>query len=87
MRYRIEFTRRAEKDLEGLPTDVQARIIKKIGVLADNPRPHGVEKLAGDEGFYRIRVGDYRVIYEIQDDILLVLVLRLGNRRDIYRKG
>lgn len=83
MPYRIEFTHRAEKDLERLPTDVKVRIIRKIEVLSENPRPYGVEKLSGEEGFYRIRVGDYRVIYKIQDNILLVLVLRVGHRKHI----
>jgi mRNA interferase RelE/StbE len=87
MPYRIELTHRAEKDLDRLPTDVKIRIIHKIETLSENPRPHGVEKLSGEEGFYRIRVGDYRVIYEIQDDVILVLVLRLGHRSDIYRKS
>ena len=84
---RIELTHRAEKDLDRLPTDVRIRIIHKIEALSENPRPHGVEKLSGKEGFYRIRVGDYRVIYEIQDDVILVLVLRLGHRSDIYLKS
>ena len=53
--------------------------------LADNPRPRGVEKLEGRENRYRIRVGDYRVIYEIHDEVLLVLVVRIGHRREVYR--
>jgi mRNA interferase RelE/StbE len=53
--------------------------------LEQNPRPPGCKQLAGDSGFYRIRVGDYRVIYSIEDDVLLVLVLKVGPRRDIYR--
>ena len=86
MRYRIEVTHSAEKVLESLPTDVRARVIHKIEALREDPRPRGSEKLSGEEQFYRVRVGDYRIIYEVQDDVLLVLVLRLGHRRDIYRK-
>ena len=87
MRYRVELTHRADRDLNHLPLDVQVRIVRKISALGENPRPRGAEKLSGPEGFFRIRVGDYRVVYEIQDDVLLVLVLRIGHRRFIYRKG
>ena len=53
--------------------------------LAANPRPPGVEKLAGPDDFYRIRVGDYRIIYQIQDDVLMILVVKIGHRREVYR--
>jgi len=53
--------------------------------LAENPRPHGVRKLAGVEGVYRVRVGNYRMIYRVEDDELLVLVLKIGHRRDVYK--
>jgi mRNA interferase RelE/StbE len=54
--------------------------------LAENPRPHGVESLAGEKGLYRIRASDYRIVYQIRDDALLVLIVRIGHRREVYRK-
>lgn len=81
---RIEFTRRAVRDLESLPAVQRQKIARKIDGLAANPRPHGVKKLCGAEEMYRLRSGDYRVIYSIADKKLLVLVIRVGNRKDIY---
>jgi mRNA interferase RelE/StbE len=86
MRYRIEFTRPAAKALEKLPRAIQDRLAPKIDALAEDPRPHGVEKLAGKDDQYRIRVGDYRVVYTIRDDRLIVTVVRVANRRDVYRR-
>jgi mRNA interferase RelE/StbE len=71
--------------LLALPQAAQARIASAIDALAGDPRPSGVTKLRGPEGFYRIRVGDYRVVYAIEDDVLLVLVVRVGHRREVYR--
>ena len=85
-RYRVEFTRPALKEFQGLPRRARERIAPRVDALADDPRPHGAEKLEGGAEEYRIRVGDYRVIYEIRDDRLIVLVLRVGNRRDVYRR-
>lgn len=78
-------TRSAAKELERVPDKDRLRIVTKIGALATNPRPAGVEKLAGDEK-YRIRQGDYRILYEIVDDLLIVTVVRIGNRREVYRR-
>lgn len=61
------------------------RIVNAIGELANNPRPHGCIQLRGGSGEYRIRVGNYRIIYDIQDQELIILVLRVGHRREIYR--
>jgi mRNA interferase RelE/StbE len=85
MSYQIEFTRPAAKQLKALPGDIQSRLELKIDTLTQEPRPPGVIKLQGDEDLYRIRVGDYRIIYTIQDDILVVLVVTVGHRRDVYR--
>lgn len=85
MAYRIKIDKKAQRQFESLAISVQNKIEKKIDDLAQNPRPHGVEKLAGEEDLYRIRVGDYRVIYQIQDKILLVLVVKIGHRREVYR--
>jgi len=85
-RYRIEFAPAADRDFRALAEDVRRRLRPRIDALAENPRPHGVETLEGEKSLHRIRVGDYRIIYQIQDDVLMVLVVRLGHRRDVYRK-
>ncbi|MBI3271169.1 MAG: type II toxin-antitoxin system RelE/ParE family toxin [Planctomycetes bacterium] len=74
----------AKRDLASLPPDTRARIRPKIDALADDPRPPGVKKLVGAENRWRIRVGDYRVIYEIHDKALLVLVVRIRHRSGAY---
>jgi len=81
----VEFTASAEREFSALPADDQRRIAKRIDSLSTTPRPAGCRKLAGPDAFYRIRIGDLRVIYSIEDRKLLVLVIRVGNRRDIYR--
>ena len=85
MSYHIEFVKQAAKQFKALPTQEQKRIQPKIDTLATEPRPEGVVKLKGEENLYRIRVGDYRVIYNVQDDRLLVLVVKVGHRGDVYR--
>lgn len=85
MSYSIQFTARAVRDLEDLPKPDQVRIAARIDALAATPRPAGCKKLESKERLYRIRVGDFRVIYRIEDRKLIVLVIRIGNRRDIYR--
>lgn len=82
--YSVQIKPSAVKELERLPDKVRRQIVKKILALADQPRPQGSEKLTGEE-LYRIRQGDYRVLYEIHDAVLTVLVVRVGNRRDVYR--
>jgi mRNA interferase RelE/StbE len=85
MAYRIDLKPSARDSLAKIPNPHRQRIAKKIDRLAADPRPRGVEKLAGKEELYRIRVGDYRIVYQIQDEILIVLVVRIGGRGDIYR--
>ena len=68
-----------------MPTKDRQRIVARIGALAENPRPVGSEKLSGDEK-YRLRQGDYRILYEIVDAELIVTVVRIGNRREVYRR-
>jgi mRNA interferase RelE/StbE len=80
----VRFRPRAAKQLGALPEGVRTTIAKVIDSLADNPKPAGALQLKGTD-FLRVRVRDYRVIYEVQDDVLLVLVVRLGHRRDVYR--
>jgi mRNA interferase RelE/StbE len=85
-RYHVEISRAAAKQFEALPRREQERIMPALLALADDPRPHGVVKIKGVDDQYRIRVGEYRVLYAIADDRLIVLVLRIGHRRDVYRK-
>lgn len=86
MTYRIEVKPSAAKALRKIPKPDRKRIIEKIDGLADNPEGPENTKLKGDNPFHRIRVGNYRIIYEIQNDILLVLIVKIGHRKDIYRK-
>ena len=82
--YRIEVTPRARKDLKALPRRERPRVAEQIDALKSDPRPKGCRKLKGREDFYRIRVGDYRVVYRIEDEILLILIVRIGDRKEIY---
>jgi mRNA interferase RelE/StbE len=83
--YVIQFVPSADKALRRLPTKAQRRIVTAVDSLAENPRPAGCTKLAGEENLWRIRVGDYRVVYSISDKDLIVLVLRVAHRKDVYR--
>ena len=69
-----------------MPKAIQSRIIARATALAENPRPHGVRTLTNAAlGTYRVRVGDYRIVYDIEDDVLLVLIVRVAHRSDVYR--
>jgi mRNA interferase RelE/StbE len=83
--FRVVVERSAEKDLRRLPRDVRSRVAGALRSLADDPRPVGSRKLAGTKHDWRIRVGDYRVIYEIADSIRVVRVYRVRHRREVYR--
>jgi mRNA interferase RelE/StbE len=83
--YRVVVERSAEKDLRRLPFDVRTRIADALRSLAKDPRPVGSRKLAGTKHDWRIRIGDYRVIYEIADSIRIVRVYRVRHRREAYR--
>jgi mRNA interferase RelE/StbE len=82
--YSIFFRDSVRKDLDSIPNNYLQRIMERIGSLAENPRPVGCEKLSGQEK-YRIRQGDYRIIYSIQDTQLTVWVVKVGHRREVYR--
>lgn len=84
MAYRIEYKPSAERAFLALPKEVQWRICPRIEALATDPRPPGAKKLRGYEKRWRIRVGDYRVIYEVHDKELLVLIVKIGHRSDVY---
>jgi mRNA interferase RelE/StbE len=83
--YRVLLERAAEKDLSRLPAETHDRVIEAIQALAANPRPVGCRKLTGSKHDWRIRVGDYRVVYEIADVIRVVRVNRVRYRREVYR--
>ena len=83
--YRVLLERAAEKDLVRLSSEIHDRVVEAIQALARNPRPPGCRKLAGSKHDWRIRVGDYRVIYEIADAIRVVRVNRVRHRREVYR--
>jgi len=82
--YRIEFRRSVEKDLLRITEKDRIRILRKIAMLKDRPRPDGCIKLSGLER-YRIRQGSYRILYEIADACLIVTVVKIAHRRDAYR--
>ena len=85
MGYDVALSATAGRQFAALPRQVQQRLTTVINRLASDPRPPGCKKLTG-KNFYRVRAGDYRVIYTVEDDKLLVLVVSAGHRRDIYRK-
>jgi mRNA interferase RelE/StbE len=82
--YSLDIKRSAAKEISDLRKADCQRIVAKIQLLASNPRPNGCEKLSGAEK-YRIRQGDYRILYEIDDSIKLVTIVKIGNRREVYR--
>ena len=84
-RYQLQLLPTARRELLKLPAKIRVRVTDAIRGLQANPRPTGCKKLAGNADYYRIRVGDYRVLYEIRDRVLLVLVIRVGHRREVYR--
>lgn len=86
-RYRVEVHASVVKTLRKMDPPVARRLYAAVHALADNPRPAAATALVGGDGQMRLRVGDYRVIYEIEDDRLLVLVLHLAHRREVYRGG
>ena len=86
MRYTIVISESAFKQLVRLPITAAKKVQNTIDALSENPRPSGVKKLKGaKEDFYRVRVGDYRIIYAIDDAVKIVDVRKIGNRKDIYR--
>jgi mRNA interferase RelE/StbE len=82
--YNVGLRASAEKELRKIPASDLARLIERIAALAGNPRPEGASKLSGEER-YRIRQGDYRIVYAIDDRGKTVLIVKIGNRGDIYR--
>lgn len=86
MKYTVDFKPAAARQIRKLPKATQNQIIKHIEILGENPFPAGVVKLAGEDDLFRIRVGDYRVIYSVENKKLVVLVVSVGHRREVYRR-
>lgn len=84
--YRIEWKRSAEKELRRLPKGMIGRVVSAVTSLAKHPYPSGIRKLVGSHSSYRLRVGEYRVIYTVEEDRLIIEVVRIGHRREVYRK-
>ena len=84
-RYEIRLKKSVAKDLRSVPKTDLKRLLEKIESLGEQPRPVGCEKLSAEER-YRLRQGNYRIIYEIQDQLLLVIVIKVGHRRGVYRR-
>ncbi|SHG68123.1 mRNA interferase RelE/StbE [Fodinibius roseus] len=83
--YNVVFSKRARRDIKKMDPDAQAQIIEAAEALAENPRPQSSKPMRGEyKGFWRERTGNYRIIYEIQDQKLVVFVIRAGHRKDIY---
>jgi mRNA interferase RelE/StbE len=83
--YTVQFTSAADRALRNLDLPVQRRLVQAAERLAQHPRPPGVKRLKGGEEYWRIRVGDYRIIYQIRDRQLLVVIVGMGHRGDVYR--
>ena len=83
-RYRVVVRKSVSRDLKGIPKKDVRRILAVVRSLADDPRPSGTKKLSGQER-YRVRQENYRILYEIEDDRLIVCVVRVGDRQDVYR--
>lgn len=85
MSFRLEYKSSVKKELRKLSLVDRAAIVQKIGLLRTEPRPEGSAKLKGCRDLFRIRHGDYRIIYQIQNNVLLVIIIRIGHRREIYK--
>ncbi|GAA4170432.1 type II toxin-antitoxin system RelE/ParE family toxin [Gryllotalpicola koreensis] len=86
MSYRVDFTTAAARQIKKLPRPARDRVLDAIEDLSDEPRPRGAKKLVGEETAWRIRVGDYRVIYDVFDAELTVTVVRAAHRREVYER-
>ena len=85
-RYRVAFRKSVAQDLRRIPNRDLRRILATIESLSEEPRPPGTEKLSGQER-YRVRQGNYRIIYEINDDEVVVVVVKVGHRKDVYQRS
>jgi mRNA interferase RelE/StbE len=83
--YGVIIPNSVRRTLEALEDTLRSRIIERLDALATNPRPRGVVKMAGQHGTFRLRVGDWRIVYEVRDVELVVLLVKIGHRREVYR--
>jgi mRNA interferase RelE/StbE len=83
--YRVEISPAAVRQLKKVDGTARRRVQAAIELLAEEPRPTGAKKLVGGDGEWRVRTGDFRIVYEINDGVLIVLVLAVGHRREVYR--
>ncbi len=84
-RYEVRIAKRVAKSLASLERRAQQRVRAAIELLADDPRPPACVAMQGEDSVYRVRVGDYRIVYEVLDEVLLIQVVRVGHRREVYR--
>jgi mRNA interferase RelE/StbE len=85
VKYSILYKRSAAEELLQLPVTVAFKVRAAINKLSENPRPHGCKKLKGSDSDYRIRLGNYRIIYTIADNVLIITVIKIAHRKDVYR--
>jgi mRNA interferase RelE/StbE len=83
--YRVDVERAASKEIAKLHPEIRRRILQALVALENDPRPPGCQKLKGNDDLYRIRVGDYRIVYSVDDDGRIIIVLVAAHRRDVYR--
>lgn len=85
--YRVEFTKSAKKEFDRLPAGVQDKVLEAVALLSTNPYSEllKVKKLKGTDQLYRLRIGDYRVVYEVRNEVLLIIVIKIGHRKEVYR--
>ena len=83
--YKIQIQKTAEKELKSVPSAFLKQMVHKIYSLTSNPRPHGVQLLKGEERYFRIRQGDYRIVYEVNDAEHLITIIKIGHRREVYK--
>ena len=84
--YEIFWKKSAVKELKSLPTNISSRIISIVDNLQDNPRPDGVKKIEKLNHHYRLRISEYRIIYSIEDNKLIIEIVKIGHRKDVYRR-
>lgn len=87
MTFTVTISPAARRQIKKLERKTQERIIQRLRELTANPRPPDIKKMSGERDLYRARTGDYRIIYQIQDDELVILVLKAGHRREVYRRS
>jgi mRNA interferase RelE/StbE len=87
MLYSIVFSKEASEAFSRLPSGIKRKVAERIDALAENPVPHNAKKMQGYTALYRIRFSEWRVVYEVQDTEVLIEVLRIGHRKEVYRQG